>query len=105
MTKPKRGDVFLVSLDPVRGSEIAKTRPCLIVSPDVLNDRFATVIVAPLTSTEKPYPTRCCVEVKGRPGYVALDQIRTISKERLLKLVDTTDPSISLEILREIFAD
>jgi len=105
MIKPKRGDVFLVSLDPVRGSEIAKTRPCLIVSPDVLNARFSTVIVAPLTSTEKPYPTRCRVEVQGRSGYVALDQVRTISKERLIKLVDTTDPSISLEILREIFAD
>ncbi|MDP1605395.1 MAG: type II toxin-antitoxin system PemK/MazF family toxin [Rhodocyclaceae bacterium] len=105
MTNPRRGDVFLVSLDPVRGSEIAKTRPCLIVSPDVLNDRFSTVIVAPLTSTEKPYPTRCRVEVKGRPGYVALDQIRTISRERLIKRVAAVDPSIALEILREIFAD
>ena len=105
MIKPKRGEVYLVNLDPVIGSEIAKTRPCLVVSPDVLNSRFATVIVAPLTSTEKPYPTRCQVEVSGRNGFVALDQIRTISKDRLVKFVDSVNPAVALEILREIFAD
>lgn len=105
MIKLKRGDVFLVNLDPVIGSEIAKTRPCLIVSPDVLNARFSTIIVAPLTSTEKPYPTRCQVEVNGRAGFVALDQIRTVSKDRLVKRVDTVNPAFSLEILREIFSD
>lgn len=104
MINPRRGEVYTVNLDPIIGSEIAKTRPCLIVSPDVMNERFATVIVAPMTSTEKAYPTRVRVELKGRIGYVALDQIRTISKTRLVKRQGVIDESSALEILREIFS-
>lgn len=76
----------------------------LIVSPDVMNQRFATAIVAPMTSTEKTYPTRVRVELKGCIGYVALDPIRTISKTRLAKHQGAVDESSALEILREIFS-
>jgi len=78
-------DVFLVSLDPTRGSEIRKTRPCVVVSPDEMNDHLRTVIVAPMTTAQRPYPSRVSTRFAGRDAQVVLDQIRTIDKSRLVR--------------------
>ncbi len=82
----KRFDVFLASLDPTVGSEIRKTRPVVVISPDEMNGIFKTVIVAPMTSTIRHYPTRVTSVFQGKEGQIALDQIRTIDKVRLIKL-------------------
>lgn len=81
----KRFDVYLITLDPTIGSEIKKTRPCVIISPDEMNENINTLIIAPLTSTRKPYPSRVDVVFKNKKGQIALDQIRAIDKRRLLK--------------------
>lgn len=102
-----RFDVFLVNLDPAIGSEIKKTRPCLIVSPDEMNRHVRTVIVAPMTTRGRPYPTRVTCRFKGRSGQVVLDQIRTIDKERLAKKVGRIDRRAAetvLSVLAEMFA-
>ena len=91
--QPRADDVWLVSLDPVVGSEIRKTRPCLIVSPDQANRHLQTVIVGPLTSTERPYPTRVAVSFSGRRGQIALDQLRTVDKQRLIHRLGTIGPT------------
>lgn len=83
--EPRQGDVWLVALDPTQGSEIRRTRPCLVVSPDEMNRHIATVIVAPLTTTVRAYPTRVAIRFGGKTGQAALDQIRTIDKQRLVK--------------------
>jgi mRNA interferase MazF len=80
-----RGQVYLVRLDPTLGSEIKKTRPCVIVSPDELNEHLRTVIVAPMTTGGRPYPWRPRCRFQGRAGFVALDQLRTVDVERLGK--------------------
>jgi mRNA interferase MazF len=90
-TSPARGDVFLVALDPTRGSEIAKTRPCAVVSPDELNAHLRTVTVVPMTTSERRYRFRVDVSFAGKEGVLALDQIRTIDKSRLVKRVGTLD--------------
>ena len=82
---PSRGDVYLVQLDPTRGSEIRKTRPCLVVSPDELNDHLRTVIVAPMTTGGYAYPWRVPCRFEGRNGFVATDQLRTVDVERLAR--------------------
>ena len=82
-----RFDVFLVRLDPTQGSEIAKTRPCTIISPDAANQALRTLIVAPLTGTRKHWPTRVASRFGGHDGEVALDQIRAIDKSRLVRRV------------------
>lgn len=84
---PRRGDVFLVALDPTRGSEIRKTRPCVVVSPDEINAHLRTVIVAPLTSVVNGYPFRVSCRFAGRVGEVVLDQLRTVDRERLVRRV------------------
>lgn len=80
-----RFDVWLVTLDPTVGSEIRKTRPCAVISPDELNRHLRTVIVAPLTTRGRSYPFRVPCRFQGRPGQVILDQIRTVDKVRLVK--------------------
>ena len=82
---PSRGEVYLVELDPTRGSDIQKTRPCVVVSPDELNHHLRTVIVAPLTTGGQPYPFRVPSRFAGKVGRVALDQLRTVDRERLRK--------------------
>lgn len=82
---PSRGEVYLVELDPTRGSEIRKTRPCLIVSPDELNHQLRTAIVAPMTTAGHAYPFRPACRFAGKEGRVALDQLRTVDRERLRK--------------------
>ena len=87
MVSFKRFDIVLVSLDPSRGSEIQKTRPCLIISPDEMNKYIKTVIIAPMTSTQKDYPTRILITFEDTTGNIVLDQIRTIDKSRILKTI------------------
>lgn len=90
----KKWDVILVDLNPVRGSEIAKVRPCLIVSPNVVNRALQTLMVVPFTSTFKAYPTRIITKHKGKPGSLAFDQIRTIDKSRVVKKYGELDKSM-----------
>ena len=102
----RRGDVFLVSLNPARGSEIQKTRPCVVVSPDELNAYLRTFIVAPLTTGGHPYPFRVLCRFEGRAGYVVIDQIRTVDRERLVRRLGKLSPSTLgrvLAILQEMF--
>ena len=103
----RRFDVYLVNLDPTLGSEIKKTRPCLIISPDEMNRFIATVIVAPLTTKGRNYPTRVSCEFHGKQGQVVLDQIRTIDKSRLIQKlgeVDNITKTKVLATLAELFA-
>ena len=103
-----RFDVYLVSLDPTIGSEIKKTRPCLVISPDEMNRWIKTVIVAPMTTKGQPYPTRVLCEFQGKEGQIVLDQIRTVDKSRLLhKLgrISTATHKQVLLTLAEIFAE
>jgi mRNA interferase MazF len=102
-----RFDVFLVRLDPTEGREIRKTRPCLIISPDEMNEHIDTVIVAPMTTKGRPYPTRIPVRFRGKSGQVGLDQIRTVDKSRLVKRlgkIDETTRRHVLALLAELFA-
>lgn len=102
----KRFEIWLVSLDPVQGSEIAKTRPCVIVSPDVLNRHLATVLAAPLTSTIKNYPSRLDCTFSGKNGQIALDQIRAIDKTRLVRNLGVLDNATAFQLcalLTEMF--
>ena len=103
----KRFEVFLVNLDPRVGSEIKKTRPCLVISPDQMNQYINTVIVAPLTTKGKPYPTRVSCKIQGKQGMVVLDQLRTVDKSRLVHKIGRLDTKTQAEVLRvlgEIFA-
>ncbi len=102
----KRFEVYLVSLDPTMGSEIRKTRPCLIISPDEMNRYIATVIVAPMTTKGNDYSTRVNCSFKGKHGQVVLDQIRTIDKKRLVQnlgVIDRGTQDNVLAILAEMF--
>ncbi len=106
-TAPRRGEVHLVSLDPTRGSEIRKTRPCLVVSPDELNHHLRTVIIAPMTSAGHPYPFRVPCKFDGKNGFVVLDQLRTVDRERLARRVgklSSTALDRALSLLQEMFA-
>jgi mRNA interferase MazF len=103
-----RFDVFLVNLDTTIGSEIKKTRPCLIISPNEINHHISTVIVAPMTTKGQPYPTRVACQFQGKEGQIVLDQIRTIDKTRLIKLlgqITAEEQKAVLDILAEMFAE
>ena len=103
----RRGDVFLVELEPTKGREIRKTRPCLVVSPDELNRHLRTVIVAPMTTGGHPYPFRVSCRFQKRDGFVVLDQIRTVDSQRLVRKLGRVSPTAlaaSLGILQEMFA-
>jgi len=78
-------EVYLIDLDPTKGHEIQKTRPCLIISPNEMNHNISTVIVAPMTTKSHPFPTRVEVKFSGKKGWIILDQIRTFDKSRLVK--------------------
>jgi mRNA interferase MazF len=102
-----RFEVYLANLDPTVGSEIQKTRPCLVVSPDELNHHVRTVIVAPMTTKGQAYPTRVSCRFGGKNGQVVLDQIRTLDQTRLIKRLGRLDAKTSakvLEVLGEMFA-
>jgi mRNA interferase MazF len=102
-----RFEVYLINLDRTVGSEIKKTRPCLVVSPDEINHNLRTVIVAPLTTRGQPYPTRVPCRFKGKHGQVVLDQIRTVDRSRLVKKLGQVDGKTAaavLDVLQEMFA-
>src|SRR5437868_14387858 len=88
-----RGDVCLIQLDPTRGSEIRKTRPCLVVSPDELNRHLRTFIVAPMTTVGQPYPWRVVCRFQNKVGSVAIDQLRTVDAERITKKLGRITPN------------
>jgi len=101
----KRFDVFLVNLDPTTGSEIQKIRPCVVVSPDEMNRYIATVIIAPMTTQGRAYPTR---QFQGKNGQIVLDQIRTVDKSRLAKKlgqISQSEQKAVLDILAKMFAE
>ena len=103
----KRFEVYLVNLDPTVGHEIKKTRPCLILSPDEINRNISTVIIAPMTTKGRNYPTRISCSFQGKNGQIILDQIRTIDKERLVKKLGEISKAAQLKtlnILQEMFA-
>jgi len=103
----KRFDIFLVSLDPTVGSEIQKTRPCLVISPDEMNHNIRTVIIAPMTTATKNYPTRVSCTFRRKQGQIVLDQIRTIDKTRLVKKLGTIDSNaqaVVISVLQNLFA-
>jgi mRNA interferase MazF len=95
----KRFDVFLINLDPTVGSEIKKTRPCVVISPDEMNLYINTVIVAPMTTAGKDYPTRVPCQFQGKKGRIVLDQIRTIDKSRLIRKIGTIDSQVQAEVI------
>lgn len=108
VSAPRRGEVHLISLDPARGSEIRKTRPCLIVSPDELNDHLGTFIVAPMTTGGHPYPFRVACRFKKREGYVVLDQLRTVDGSRVVRRLGRLRAATLetvLAALREMFEE
>ena len=103
----RRFEVHLISLDPTKGSEIKKTRPCVIISPDEMNKHIRTIIIAPMSSTIKNYPTRVTTTFQGKKGQVVLDQIRTVDKSRLIKKLGSISSSAEekiLSVLQEMFA-
>lgn len=103
----RRFDVCLVSLDPTQGHEIKKTRPCLVVSPDEMNRHIRTVIVAPMTTAGSDYPSRVPVTFQNKSGRIVLDQIRTVDKKRLVKVlgrIDEETASRVLDTLARLFA-
>ena len=104
----KRFHVFLANLDPTIGREIKKTRPCLMVSHEEMNSFISTVMVAPMTTRGRPYPTRVACRFKGKEGHIVLDQLRTIDKTRLIKRLGQISPSTQravLAVLAEMFAE
>ena len=101
---PQQGDVWWVNLDPTVGKEISKRRPCLVVSPNDMNTHLGTVIAAPMTSTIRAWPTRVTVVLKRQQSSVALDQIRMVDNQRLIKKITSIDAEPALAVLREMFA-
>jgi len=103
----KRFEVYLINLDPTIGSEIKKTRPCLIISPDEMNRFIRTLIVAPMTTKGTTYPTRVGCKFRGKHGQIVLDQIRTVDKARLVRKLGRIDKKTQTEVLSvldEMFA-
>jgi mRNA interferase MazF len=104
----RRFDVFLVNLDPTIGSEIQKTRPGVVISPDEMNKHIATVIIAPMTTKGQPYPTQIACQFQSQEGQIVLDQIRTVDKKRLVKRlgqIRAGEQQMVLETLAELFAE
>jgi mRNA interferase MazF len=104
----RRGEVYLVALDPTRGREIRKTRPCVVVSPDDLNAHLQTVLVAPMTTGGHPYPFRTPCRFRKRDGFVVLDQLRTVDAARLVRrLGKLSAPTLTavLRTLQDMFAE
>lgn len=104
---PRRGEVYLIDLNPTRGGEIRKVRPCLVVSPEELNAHLRTVIVAPLTTGSHAYPFRVPCRFAGKVGHVVLDQVRAVDRDRLLRRLGRLAPTTArrvLAVLQQMFA-
>ena len=100
----KQYQIVLVNLSPTVGAEIRKTRPCVILSPDEMNDHIRTVVIAPMTTTSKPYPTRVKVKHDNKIGYVIIDQIRTVDKKRIIKILDQLTRR-EIKAVKEVIAE
>ena len=107
LAEPRRGEVYLVSLDPIRGAKIRKTRPCVVVSPDELNRHLGTSVVAPMTTGGHRYPFRVSCRFKDKDGFVVADQVRTVDRRRLARrlgeLPSETMAGV-LDVLQRMFA-
>ncbi len=104
----KQYSIILVNLDPTIGSEIKKTRPCVIISPNEMNKYLRTIVVAPMTTNLTKYPTRIAIKTNDKKGMIAIDQIRTIDKQRIIKIFDSLSKSEirkCKEVLKETFVD
>jgi mRNA interferase MazF len=104
----KQYQVILVNLDPTIRSEIRKTRPCLVISPDEMNRHLKTIVIAPLTTRSKNYPTRIPVTLKSKSGWIALDQVRTIDRSRVIKAIATLKKEeiyLVKSVIQETFVD
>jgi len=104
----KQYTIVLVNLDPTIGSEIKKTRPCVIISPNEMNRYLNTIVIAPMTTTQKKYPTRILVEHNKKKGMIAMDQIRTVDTKRIIKIFDKLTLSEirkCKEVIKETFVD
>jgi mRNA interferase MazF len=102
MVEISRFDILLVSLDPSQGAEIKKTRPCLVISPDEMNKYIKTIIIAPITSSIKNYPTRISITLDGKEGNIVLDQLRTIDKSRVIKKLGEIDYKTSKIVVKSL---
>ena len=101
-------DIFLINLDPTVGHEIKKTRPCLVISPDEMNNNLSTVIIAPMTTKTHDYPTRVKAALQGKTGWIVLDQIRTVDKRRLVKKLGALDRNTVVKVkavIKEMLVD
>ncbi len=104
----KQYDMVLVNLDPTIGSEIKKNRPCIIISPNEMNKPLRTIVIAPMTTSSKNYPTRIEIKQNGKIGWIVIDQIRTVDKQRIIKAIGRmTKPEIKEVklVLKEMFVD
>jgi mRNA interferase MazF len=104
---PQRDEVWLLVLDPAQGAEIQKTRPCLVISPDEMNQHLRNVIIAPMTTVTRPYPTRVAVRFQGKRGQVALDQLRSVDRQRLVRMLGAVSAKTAQDVsaaLLEMFA-
>ena len=104
---PLRDEIWLVSLDPTQGSEMRKTRPSLVISPDEMNRHLRTVLIAPMTTVERPYPTRVSLTFQRKRGQVALDQIRAVDRQRLVRRIGKASSATAQAVsgvLIEMFA-
>ena len=104
----KQYSIVLVNLDPTIGSEIKKTRPCIVISPNEMNKYLNTIVLAPMTTNLKKYPTRVPVNHNGKKGMVAIDQIRTVDKTRIIRVFESLTPSEidkCKEVIKETFVD
>ena len=101
---PCRDEVWLVTLDPTQGVEIQKTRPCLVISPDEMNQHLQTVIIAPMTTVARPYPTRVPVRFQGKRGQVALDQLRAVDRQSLVRKLGVVSTSAAQQASATLLA-
>ena len=104
----KRFEVYLVALDPAIGHEIQKTRPCVVISPDEMNRHIQTVVVAPMTTIRRDYPTRVTCTFENKKGQIVLDQIRTVDRKRLVRNLGAINRQAQkkvLQVLQEVFAE
>jgi mRNA interferase MazF len=103
-----RFDIYLVSLDPIQGHEIRKTRPCVVISPDEMNHNIGTVIVVPMTTKGRDYPSRIPLTFRRKKGQLVLDQVRTVDKARLVRRLGKLDANTAaktLAVLQEMFSE
>ena len=104
---PRQDEVWLVVLDPTQGVEIQKARPCLVISPDEMNQHLRTVVIAPMTTVTRPYPTRVAVRFQGKRGQVALDQLRAVDRQQLVRRLGAVSAKTAQDVsatLLEMFA-